>query len=174
MNISIISRNTSVRDLFRERCEKKLSKFDRFFGDDAKAVVTVSNQNGRETVEVTISSGGMFFRAEKTTSDRIDSLEAVADALSKQIVRNKTKLERKFQSGKFMLEEAGEEAGAEDNYGIVRTKKFHVNQMDVQEAILQMNMLGHSFFLFRNPETQEINVVYRRNDGNYGLLVPEE
>ena len=174
MNISIISRNTSVRDSFRERCEKKLSKLDRFFGDDAKAVVTVSNQNGRETVEVTISSGGMFFRAEKTTSDRLDSLEAVADALSRQIVRNKTKLERKFQSGKFLPDAEDVDVQPEENYGIVRTKKFHVNQMDVQEAILQMNMLGHSFFLFRNPETGEINVVYRRNDVNYGLLVPED
>ena len=134
--------------------------------DDAKAVVTVSNQNGRETVEVTISSGGMFFRAEKTTSDRLDSLEAVADALSRQIVRNKTKLERKFQSGKFLPDAEDVDVQPEENYGIVRTKKFHVNQMDVQEAILQMNMLGHSFFLFRNPETGEINVVYRRNDGN--------
>ena len=176
MNISIISRNTSVRDSFRERCEKKLSKFDRFFGDDAKAVVTVSNQNGRETVEVTISSGGMFFRAEKTTADRLDSLEAVADALSKQIVRNKTKLERKFQSGKFLpdFEDVDVRPEVDETYGIVRTKKFHVNEMDVQEAILQMNMLEHSFFLFRNPETDEINVVYRRNDGNYGLLVPED
>ncbi len=174
MNISIISRNTSVRDNFRERCEKKLSKFDRFFDDDAKAVVTVSNQNGRETVEVMISSGGMFFRAEKTTSDRFDSLEAVADSLSRQIVRNKTKLERKFKSGKFLQEAEDEGIQPEENYGVVRTKKFHVNHMDVQEAILQMNMLGHSFFLFRDPATGEINVVYRRSDGNYGLLIPEE
>lgn len=170
MNINILSKNTAVRDAFRERCEKKLTKLDKFFGDDAKAVVTVSNQNGKETVEVTISSGGMFFRAERTTADRMDSLEAVVDALTKQIIHNKTKLEKKFQSGRF--QPSIDEAVEAEDYGVVRTKRFHVNQMDVQEAILQMNMLGHSFFLFRNPETDEINVVYRRNDEQYGVLVP--
>ena len=172
MNISIFSKNTSIRDPFRERCEKKLEKLDRFFSDEAKASVTVNNQNGRETVEITISDGGMFFRAEKTTSDRMDSLEVAVDAITKQITRNKTKLERKFQSGRFEFEAETEPEA--DEYGIVRTKRFHVNQMDVQEAILQMNMLGHSFFMFRNPETDEINVVYRRNDENYGLLIPED
>lgn len=172
MNISILSKNTAVRDLFRERCEKKLTKLDKFFDDDAKAVVTVNNQNGKETVEVTISAGGMFFRAERTTADRMDSLEAVIDALTKQIIHNKTKLERRFQTGKF--QQSFDESIEPEQYGIVRTKKFHVNQMDVQEAILQMNMLGHSFFLFRNPDTDEINVVYRRNDENYGVLIPEE
>ncbi len=172
MNISILSKNTAVRDLFKERCEKKLTKLDKFFDDDAKAVVTVSNQNGNETVEVTISAGGMFFRAERTTADRMDSLEAVVDALTKQIIHNKTKLERRFQTGKF--QQSFDESIEPEQYGIVRTKKFHVNQMDVQEAILQMNMLGHSFFLFRNPDTDEINVVYRRNDENYGVLIPEE
>lgn len=172
MNISILSKNTAVRDLFRERCGKKLTKLDKFFDDDAKAVVTVNNQNGKETVEVTISAGGMFFRAERMTADRMDSLEAVIDALTKQIIHNKTKLERRFQTGKF--QQSFDESIEPEQYGIVRTKKFHVNQMDVQEAILQMNMLGHSFFLFRNPDTDEINVVYRRNDENYGVLIPEE
>ena len=172
MNISIISKNTSVRESFRERCEKKLAKLDRFFGDDAKATVTVTNQNGRETVEATITAGGMFFRAEKTTSDRLDSLEATVDALTKQITRNKKKLEHKFQNAKFaelaadFYEEPGEE------YGVVKTKQFRVSPMDVQEAILQMNMLGHSFFMFRNTETGEINVVYKRNDEKYGVLEP--
>ena len=171
MNNSYISKNTAVRDQFRERCEKKLAKLDKFFGDDAKAAVTVSTQNGNETVEVMITSGGMFFRAEKTTSDRADSLEAVVDALTKQIVRNKTKLERKFQSGRF--QPSIDENVQPDDYGVLRTKRFHVNQMDVQEAILEMNMLGHSFFMFRDPETGEINVVYRRKDDSYGLLIPE-
>ena len=172
MNISIFSKNTSIRDPFRERCEKKLEKLDRFFSDDAKVSVTVNNQNGRETVEITVSDGGMFFRAEKTTSDRMDSLELVVDALTKQITKNKTKLERKFQSGRF--QPSFDDNVVSEDFGVVRTKRFHVNQMDIQEAILQMDMLGHSFFMFRNPETDEINVVYRRVDGNYGVLIPEE
>ncbi|HPR40488.1 MAG TPA: ribosome-associated translation inhibitor RaiA [Oscillospiraceae bacterium] len=170
MNIRITSRNTAVRDEFRERCEKKIKKFDRFFGESADAVVTVSNQNGRETVEVTITSGGMLFRAEKTTSDRMDSLEAVSDALTKQITRNKTRLETKFRTGTFQPS-FNDEVTPED-YGVVRIKHFPLKPMNVQEAILQMNMLDHSFFMFRNEETDEINVVYRRNDENYGLLEP--
>ena len=172
MNINYISKNTAIRDQFRERSEKKLAKLDKFFGDEAKATVTVSTQNGNETVEVTITSGGMFFRAEKTTSDRMDSLELVVDALTKQITKNKTKLERKFQSGRF--QPSFDDNVVSEDFGVVRTKRFHVNQMDIQEAILQMDMLGHSFFMFRNPETDEINVVYRRVDGNYGVLIPEE
>lgn len=170
MNIRITSRNTSVRDEFRERCAKKLKKFDRFFGENADAVVTVSTQNGRETVEVTITSEGMIFRAEKTTSDRIDSLEAASDALTKQITRNKTRLEKKFRTGAFQPSFSSDISPEE--YGIVRIKRFPLKPMNVQEAILQMNMLDHSFFMFRNEETDEVNVVYRRNDENYGLLVP--
>ena len=170
MNIRITSRNTAVRDEFKERCQKKLKKFDRFFGEDADAVVTVSDQNGRETVEVTITSGGMLFRAEETTSDRIDSLESVSDALTKQITRNKTRLEKKFRTGAFQPSFSDEVMPEE--YGIVRINRFPLKPMNVQEAILQMNMLDHSFFMFRNEETDEINVVYRRNDENYGLLEP--
>ena len=172
MNISIISKNTSVRDSFRERCEKKFAKLDRFFGEDAKAAVTVTNQNGRETVEATINAGGMFFRAEKTTSDRLDSLEAVVDILTKQITRNKKKLEHKFRGEKFSELAVDFYEEPADDYGVVKTKQFRVNPMDVQEAILQMNLLGHNFFMFRNTETGEINVVYKRNDGDYGVLEP--
>lgn len=178
MNINIVAKDTSVYENFKERCEKKLSKLDKFFGEEADATVTVSNQNGRETVEVMVKAMGMFFRAEKTSQDRLDSLEAVVDALTKQIVKNKKKLSRKIQGARFddiepeIPEEEKTEAESE-SYGIVRTKRFEVNCMDAQEAILEMNMLGHSFFLFRNDNTDEINVVYKREDGNYGVLIPE-
>lgn len=171
MNITISSRGTSVRDAFRERAEKKLHKLDRFFEDDADAIVRVTNEGARETVEVTIHSRGMLFRAEKTTDDRMDSLEAVVDALTRQIVKNKTKLEKKFKTGSF--QESFDFDEPEEDYGITRAKKFTVKPMSTQEAILQMNMLGHSFFMFRNEETDEINVVYVRTEGDYGLLEPE-
>ena len=93
MNIVITARKTTVKDSFKERIEKKLAKFDRFF-DDATATVVVTNEKDRETVEITIQSMGMFFRAEKTTGDRIDSLESVTDSLMKQIIRNKSKLQK--------------------------------------------------------------------------------
>ena len=172
MNIIITARKTTIKDSFRERAEKKLSKLDRFFNADAQATVVVTNEKERETVEVTIYAGGMFFRAEKTTSDRLDSLEQVVDALFRQIVKNKSKLEGRGKTIPFDTPVEGYEDLQDEQYRVVRSKKFPVKPMSVDEAILQMNMLGHSFFMFRSAETHEICVVYKRNDGNYGLLEP--
>ncbi len=168
MNITISARNTVVKDSFKERVEKKLRKFDRFF-DDAKAFVTVTNEGERETVEVTIKAEKLVFRAEKTTSDRIDSLESVCDLLFRQIVKNKNKLEHRLKASAFNAEYDDAPYQPEE-YQVVRTKRFPVKPMDVEEAILQMNMLGHSFFVYRNGSTGEINVVYKRNNGAYGVI----
>lgn len=171
MNITITARKTTIKDGFREKVGKKLGKFDRFFDDEAAAVVTVTCERERERVEVTIIYGGLIFRAEKTTNDRIDSLDAVVDALFKQIVKNKSKLEPRVRAKAF--EDLEVEAGAmqTDDYQPVKRKSFPVHAMEVDEAILQMNMLGHSFFLFENAETGELSVVYRRHEG-YGLIDP--
>ena len=175
MNITIKSRKINLRDSFKKRAESKLAKFDRFFGDDTDAVVTASLERDRFTVEITIKSQGMIFRSEKTTSELNDSLEAVTDALFKQIVKNKNKLTQKLRDNAFEqpddaylfdYEESSEE------YNVVKNKRFIVKHMSIEEAILQMNMLGHEFFMFRNGETDDICVVYRRKDGNYGLLEP--
>ena len=171
MNIVITARKTTVKDSFKERIEKKLAKFDRFF-DDATATVVVTNEKDRETVEITIQSMGMFFRAEKTTGDRIDSLESVTDSLMKQIIRNKSKLQKKFRSPAF-VEPIAEPLYEEENPQVAKVKTFPVKPMPVEEAILQMNLLGHTFFIFRNADSGEINVVYSRRNGDYGLLVPE-
>lgn len=173
MTINISARNTTVRDSFKTSLEKKLAKLDRFFEDEATAHVTVENQGGRETVEVTIRTGNMVFRSEKTTSDRLDSLDSVVDALFRQIVKNKSKLERRLRKTAFEPGYDHDYIGTESSYEIVKTKKFTVRPMDVEEAILQMNLIGHSFFMFRDSEIDEICVVYKRNDGNYGLLEPQ-
>ena len=173
MNITITGRKTTIRDQFKDRVAKKLSKLDRFFDDEARAVVTVTAERERETVEVTISYGGMIFRSEKTTADRADSLDAVVDILFQQIVKNKSKLEARMRAQAFddlPADEVGEADEAE--YPLIKRKQFHVRPMDVQEAILQMNMLGHSFFVFGNSETGELSVVYRREGGGYGLIEP--
>ena len=172
MNITITARKTTVRDSFKERVAKKLSKFDRFFDDDAKAIVTVTNENGRERVEITVQAQGMVFRAEKTTSDRFDSLEAVTDSLFRQIVRNKSKLEKRLKSDAFdpMFHD---ESISDEEYRVVRVKKFPLKPMAVDEAILQMNMIGHEFYMFRNSENGDINVVYKRTNGDYGLIEPQ-
>ena len=168
MNITISARNTSVKDSFKARVEKKLKKLDRFF-DDAKAFVTVTNEGERETVEVTIKAEKLVFRAEKTTSDRIDSLESVVDSLFRQIVKNKSKLQDRLKASAFNPEYDDAPYQPEE-YRVVRTKRFAVKPMDVEEAILQMNMLGHNFFVFRNGSSGEINVVYKRNNGAYGVI----
>lgn len=163
-----------MRDSFHRSLEKKLSKLDRFFDDNAVANVTVTHEGERETVEVTIRANRMNFRAEKTTYDRLDSLDAVVDALFKQIVKNKTKLEKRLRGAAFEADYAQDYVGStEDEYKVVRSKRFALKPMDVDEAILQMNMIGHTFFMFLNSETDEICVVYKRNDGNYGLLAAE-
>jgi len=174
MTINISARNTSVRDSFKKSLDKKLSKLDRFFGDEATANVTVSSYNGRETVEVTIKSGGMVFRAEKTTEDRLDSLDSVVDILFRQIVKNKSKLEKRLRKTAFAPGYDDDFIGAEPTYEAVRVKKFPVRPMDVEEAILQMNLIGHNFYMFRSSDADEICVVYKRNDGSYGLLEPED
>ena len=115
----------------------------------------------------------MFFRAEKTTGDRIDSLESVTDSLMKQIIRNKSKLQKKFRSPAFVEPIADEPLYEEENPQVAKVKTFPVKPMPVEEAILQMEMLGHTFFMYRDGDTGEIDVVYKRRDGKYGVLEPE-
>jgi len=174
MNIKMTARNTTIRDSFKKSLEKKLSKLDRFFDESATANVTVTHEGGRETVEVTIKSAGILFRAEKTTKDRLDSLDSVVDALFRQIVKNKNKLEKRLRKTAFEADYDQDFIGTEEEYQIVRSKRFNVKPMDVDEAILQMNLVGHSFYMFRSSENGEMCVVYKRNDGNYGVLEPEE
>ena len=172
MTVNYIGKKTVIRDSFKEYAEKRLKKLGKFFDDDPVVNIIVTNHNEDETVEVTIQSHGMFFRAERTSDDRQTSLDLVLDVLQKQIVRNKERLEKRLKSSMDFtaFDDSLEEAATATE--LVKTKEFHVETMDAEEAILQMNMLGHTFFLFRSPETGEINVVYRRKDGNYGLLQP--
>lgn len=174
MTIHMTARNTSIRDNFKKSLEKKLSKLNRFFDDEVAANVTVTHEGGRETVEVTIKSNDLFFRSEKTTGDRLDSLDMVVDALFRQIVKNKSKLQKRMRGAAFEPGFDADYIGADESYEIVRSKRFNIKPMDVEEAVLQMNLIGHNFYMFRNSASGEINVVYRRNDGKYGVLEPEE
>ena len=170
MKITITARKTTLKDSFKERVNKKLSKLDRYFKDDANANVIVTREQDRETVEVTVQAHGMFFRAEQTTNDRFDSLESAVDSITRQILKNKSKIEKKFRTAVADVFDPPQEA--EDDYHVVRTKTFIVKPMDVEEAIMQMNLVGHTFFMFRNAESGEINLVYTRKDGGYGVLEP--
>ena len=175
MTVNYIGKKTVIRDSFKEYAEKRLKKLGKFFDDDPVVNIIVTNHNEDETVEVTIQSHGMFFRAERTSDDRQASLDLVLDVLQKQIVRNKERLKKRMKATMDFTAFGPVEVLAEEQVlpaaELVKTKKFHVDTMDVEEAILQMDMLGHTFFLFRDPDSGEINVVYRRNDGGYGVLV---
>jgi putative sigma-54 modulation protein len=171
MKVSITGRKVTLKDAFKERVEKKLGKFERFFDEDAEAFVTVTVERDRQTVELTIKSRGMIFRAEETTRDMLFSFDAAVDTLMGQIRKNKTRLEKRLKVGAFEgdLPQASE---LPENYQVLRVKKFDVKPMDVDEAILQMNLSGHVFYTFLDTGTGQINVVYRRHDGGYGVLEP--
>lgn len=172
MQLNYVGKKTTVRDSFKEMAEKKLQKLDKFFDDNPQVTVIVTNENEMETVEVTIKSRGIFFRAEKAGEDRQNALDQVVDVLHNQIVRNKSRLQKRYKGAAAPFAQLPDEPKEEAAHTLVKTKRFPVGVMDTDEAILQMDLLGHSFFMFRNGETGEINVVYRRNDGNYGLLEP--
>ena len=123
------------------------------------------------TVELTVWAGGMIFRAEARSIDKLDALNDAIDNLIRRIRKNKTRLQKKVKASAFELPE--EPIPEETDYDVIRTKEVTLRPTHVDEAILQMNMLGHSFFVFLNAESGTVNVVYRRNDGGYGLIVPD-
>ena len=176
MNVKIIGRKVTLRDNFKTLVSKKLSRFERIFDEDADATVTVTLERNRQTVEVTIQQRGMIYRAEATDFEMNDALDQVMQALGRQIRKNKSRLDKQIHSAALDDYIAQESLAPEEDetFEVVRTKHFAVKPMSVEEAILQMNLLGHQFFMFRNTENEEINVVYRRKDGNYGLLEPDE
>ena len=178
MEITYTARKVNLRDNFKERCEKKLAKFKKLFSDSAVANVVVTLEKNRQTVEVTIRDNNMVYRAESTQSEMNDALDRVVDILMRQIRKNKTKLEKRIKSGSvsdlFADEPIAEEEPEETVYEVVRRKHVPVKPLTVDEAILQMNMINHDFFMFTNAETGIVSVVYKRQDGKYGLLEPSE
>lgn len=175
MKVTVIGKKCTPRDSFVERAEKKLSKIDKFFGDDAIAKVTAKVERNAKVVEVTINHNGVIFRAQERSDDMIDALDNCVDILIRQIRKNKTKLEKKFKSAAPIdFSEFTEPVAEEEEFELVRTKEVPLKPQSVDEAILQMNMLGHMFYMFINAETNEICVVYARKDGGYGLLIPEK
>lgn len=179
MKIIITGRKVNLKDNFKERVEKKLNKFTRMFDDEATANVTVTLEKNRQTVEVTIRNRGLIYRSEHTDKEMNDALDKVVDSLGRQIRKNKCKLEKRLRSAdidEFIKEENVSEeevALVNGDYKVVRVKHFDIKPLMIEEAILQMNMLGHKFFMFKNNDTDEINVVYVRKDGTYGLIEPE-
>ena len=164
-----------VSDSLKARAEKKLNKLDRYFSREPEALIRFRQQRGgRNIAELTISVDGLILRAEENSNDMYLSIDRAADKLESQIRRYRTKLGKRVRDARAEApEEVVEPVYEEANYDVVRVKKFSVKPMDVDDAITQMELLGHNFFLFMNAETDSMCVLYRRNDGSYGLLVPE-
>ena len=174
MNITVVGRKCTPRDSFKERADKKLAKLDKFFGDEAAAKVTATVEKKFQTVEVTVENNGMFFRAQAKAENMNDALDECVDLLIRQIRKNRTKLEKRFRGGSIAELAAAEDVEEETQYDVVRTKVIPLKPQTIEEAILQMNMLGHKFYMFRNASDGNVALVYSREDGGYGLIVPQE
>ncbi|MBR6313916.1 MAG: ribosome-associated translation inhibitor RaiA [Clostridia bacterium] len=172
MKITVIGRKCTPRDSFKERAEKRLRKVEKFFPDEVEAKVTAIVEKSEQIVEVTIFHDGMIFRSQERAVNMNDALDRCVDSLVRQIRKNKTRVEKKLRSGAFEEFEAIDTLESEDNYDVVRSKEIVLKPQSVEEAILQMNLLDHRFYMFRNSADEKICVVYARKDGGYGLLVP--
>ncbi len=171
MNITIVGRKCTPREDFKERAEIKLRKVEKFFGPDATAKITATVEKNQKICEITLTKKSMIFRAQERSDDLEDALDMCVDSLIRQIRKNKTRIEKKLRDVSF--DEILAEDYDEEDLEVVRTKTVVLKPETVDEAILQMNLLGHMFYMFRNAETDDICVVYKRNDGGYGLIEPD-
>ncbi|MBR4770628.1 MAG: ribosome-associated translation inhibitor RaiA [Clostridia bacterium] len=175
MKIVCSGRQMSVRDDLRELAQKKLSALNKYFSDDVTANVTFKVRRDTEIIEVTIQMGNTLFRSEEGADTFRTALDKAVDTLERQIRRNKTRLQKRIREGAFAAPAAfpeGPDYEEEPEFSI-RTKTYPIRPMSVEEAILQMNLLEHQFFVFVDDVDQETRVVYRRKDGGYGLIIPE-
>ncbi len=176
MKFNIMGKKIEVTDKIKDYATKKLSKLDKFFKEEPEARVVVGKIKEKEYLEATIKASGMMYRAEITDNDVLAAIDKSVDIIERQIRKNKTKLEKKIKKEAIVdptLLSGSSFAPTEEDeqeFKIVKRKRFQVKPMTAEEAILQMNLLGHTFFVFINSETDEMNVVYKRKDGNYSII----
>ena len=183
MNFIISGKNIEVTSGLKDAIEQKLGKLERYFTPETEIIVTLSVEKGRQKIEVTIPVKGHIIRSEQTSSDMYVSIDLVEEVIERQLRKYKNKLVARSQGHPTSAVSAGgikkefidseEESPEDDEIRIVRTKRFGVKPMYPEDACLQMELLGHSFFVFFNAETDEVNVVYKRKDGSVGLIEPE-
>ena len=178
MKFTFAEKKMNSSEELRAYAERKISKLDRLFRSEAEAFVTFSIERGRHRAEITIKSNGMFYRANELTNDMYASVDSGVAAIERQIRKNKTRLEKRLREGALERDALPAFEPAEDEteeFEIVRSKRFSIKPMSPEEAILQMNLLEHEFFVFRNDEEGgAISVVYKRQSGGYGLICDTE
>jgi len=176
MKIILSGKNMEIGETIRKQANKKVKKIERYFKSDVIAHVTMSVEGYRQIVEVTIPVDGIVLRAEESTNDMFSTIDNVLEKIEKQILKHKTKLEKRLKDGAFKFE-SGEFVSApyvaEPQGKVIKHKRFALKPMTEDEALMQMDLIGHSFFVFLNVDTNEVNVLYKRRDGNYGLIEPD-
>ena len=176
MKINIVGRQLTVYDDTKALINEKLAKFNKFFNDEAQATVTLSHKRDTATMEITIKAANTLFRSEVNAESFKSALDKSMDNIERQIRKNKTRLQKRLREGAFAPVEAPLAPIPDDideGEFKIRVKKFEFTPMSAEEAIMQMNLLGHEFFVFNDSETEDTCVVYKRKDGNYGLIIPE-
>ncbi len=176
MNFIISGKNIEVTPGLKDSVINKLGKLERYFTPDTEIIVTLSVEKDRQKIEVTIPVKGDIIRSEQTSTDMYVSIDLVEEVIERQLRKYKNKLIARHQEGGTFKQEFFEEEPAidsNDEIQIVRTKKFGIKPMFPEDACVQMELLGHDFFVFSNAETEEVNVVYKRKNGTFGLIEPE-
>ena len=173
MRITITGRNIELTEGLKAAVEEKLSKLEKFFAPDNNVFVTLSVEKERQKIEVTIPIKGHIIRSEQVSNDMYVSIDLVEEIIERQLKKYKNKLVDKQQAGSFFKQEFIEKDYMdEEDVKIIRTKKFDIKPMYPEDACVQMELLGHNFFVFRNAETDEVNVVYKRKGNTFGLIEP--
>jgi len=177
MRYTITGRNIEITDGLKKAVEEKLHKLGKYFTEDTEAKITLSVQKEAHKIEVTIPTKQGLIRAEEVSEDMYVSIDKVEDIIERQIKKFKNKLVDRKQSGvsfsELFINEEDSDIEEEDEIKIVKTKRFSIKPMDPEEACLQMELLAHDFYVFRNAISDEICVVYKRKDGKYGIIEPE-
>ena len=179
MKLTISGKNIDVTNALKEHIQRRFSKLDRHFDDNVEAQVTLSVIKDTHSVEATVFlNGGIILRGEEESGDMYASIDQVVDKVERQVKKHKTNINRKLRrDGSEILKELASESQPsseeQEDPKIVKTKRFAMKPMSPEEAVLQMELIGHDFYVFRNAETEEVNVVYRRKDGDYGQIEPE-
>lgn len=174
MKVKVLGKNIEITEALENIVEKKLSRLDRYFKPDISAHVTLNVQKNTHIVEVTIPFNGIILRSEESNEDMYVSIDLVLDKIERQIRKQKTRMEKRTRGESLIYHLIPEmPANNDDEPKIVKTKKFAMKPMSAEEAVLQMDLLGHNFFVYMDADTSDVNVVYKRKDGNYGLIEPE-
>ena len=174
MKFIIIGRNIDITEGLKSAVQEKLGKLERYFTPETEIHVTLSVEKDRQKIEVTIPVKGNIIRSEQVSSDMYVSIDLVEEVIERQLRKYKTKIVNQQQAGgNFQKEFVEDEFLEDEEVNIIRTKKFGIKPMYPEDACVQMEMLGHNFYVFRNAETDEVNVVYKRKGNTYGLIEPE-